>query len=208
MNILHPDITEYLLSVAPERDTVLQEMEDFAEAHDFPIIGPLCGRLLYSYATMINARRVLELGSGYGYSAFWFAKAMGPGGRIICTDSDEENASRAKGYFRKGRIADRIDYRVGNALELIDEVEGEFDIILNDIDKQDYPRVPRKAYPLLRKGGLLITDNVLWSGRIFNSKPDRRTAGILTYNRLVCASTRFFTTIVPLRDGVAVSIKL
>src|SRR6267378_2173597 len=99
-------------------------------------------------------------------------------------------------------------FPVVDALKLIDEVEGQFDIIFNDIDKHQYPRAFRKAVPRLRRGGLLITDNALWSGKVLNHKPDSDTAGILTYNRLIYSSKELFTTIIPLRDGVSVSVKL
>jgi caffeoyl-CoA O-methyltransferase len=207
MNFLTPGIQDYLNNITPERDKVLQDMEAYAQEKNFPIIGPLVGRVLYSYAKAIQARRVLELGSGYGYSAYWFAKAMGPEGRVICTEGDEENALRAKEYFRRGKIADRIDFRVGNALQIMDSIEGEFDIILNDIDKRDYPKVVRKAVPRLRTGGLLISDNVLWSSRILEATHDADTAGIATYNRMVYSSRNLFTIVIPIRDGVAVSVK-
>jgi caffeoyl-CoA O-methyltransferase len=209
MNILKPEINEYLHNVTPERDRVLQEMEEYAQENNFPIIGPLVGRFLFLQARAIRAKRILELGSGFGYSAYWFAKAIEDDGKIYCTDSNPQNAERAKEYFRRGKVFNKIEYLVaGNALNVIDTVEGEFDIIFNDVSKREYPKVFRKAIPRLRKGGLLISDNVLWSGRILNTQPDANTAGILTYNRLVYSSRQLFTTIIPLRDGVAVSIKL
>src|SRR5438105_83541 len=143
MNLIAPEINEYLLNVTPERDKVQQDMEAFAQENNFPIIGPLVGRMLYLYARTIQAKRVLELGSGYGYSAYWFAKAMGAEGRVICTEGSADNAARAKDFFRRGKVTERIDFRVGNALEIIDTIDGEFDIILNDIDKHQYPKAFR-----------------------------------------------------------------
>jgi predicted O-methyltransferase YrrM len=208
MDIVNAHIVEYLLNVAPDRDATLQDMEEHAAARNFPIVGPLVGRVLYQFAKVSRAERILELGSGFGYSAYWFAKAMGRDGRVICTEGNEENAEHARAYFQRGKIANKITFLVGDALKLIDDVDGQFDIIFNDIDKHQYPRAFRKALPRLRKGGLLISDNVLWSGKVLGHKPDRDTAGILTYNRLIYSSRDLFTTIIPLRDGVSVSVRL
>ena len=208
MDIVHAHIVDYLLNVTPERDDVLEDMEQYALNRNFPIIGPLVGRLLYTLAKATQAQRVLELGSGFGYSAYWFAKAVGKEGKIICTEASQENADHAQEYFHRAKIAARVQFRVGDALKLIDEIDGEFDIIFTDIDKHQYPKAFRKAVPRLRKGGLLISDNVLWSGKVVQQKPDTETAGILTYNRLVYSSKELFTSIIPLRDGVAISIKL
>jgi predicted O-methyltransferase YrrM len=208
MEIIHADIVEYLLNVTPERDQVLQEMEQLALERSFPIIGPLVGRMLYVLARAIQAKRVLELGSGFGYSAYWLANAIGKDGIVICTDGNQQNADRAQEYFHRGRVVARIQYLVGDALKIIDTLDGPFDIIFNDIEKFQYPKVFRKAVPKLRKGGLLISDNVLWDGKVLDRKPDADTAGVLTYNRLIYSSKELFTTILPLRDGIAISIKL
>lgn len=208
MDIVNPDIVEYLLNITPERDAVLSDMEELAVEKNFPIVGPLVGRTLYVFALAIQAKRVLELGSGYGYSAYWFAKAIGKDGTVICTDGSPTNAERAREYFRRGKLAGKMDFHVGDALKIMDELDGTFDIIFNDLDKHQYPKAFRKALPRLRKGGLLISDNVLWHGRVLDKKPDSDTAGILTYNRLIYSSKDLFTTILPIRDGVSVSIKL
>lgn len=208
MDIINAHIVDYLLSVTPDRDSVLDDMEEYALARNFPIVGPLVGRFLYSIAKAIDARRVLELGSGFGYSAYWFAKAIARNGKVICTESDPDNVEHAQAYLQRGKLAGKVEFITGDALKLIDEIDGPFDIIFNDVDKHQYPRVFRKALPKLRKGGLLLSDNVLWSGRILQDKPDSNTAGILTYNRLVYSSKDLFTTIIPLRDGVSLSVKL
>ncbi len=206
--LINPDIEKYLTDIIPDRDAVLSDMESYATKRDFPIVGPLVGRLLYIIATAMNAKRVLELGSGFGYSGYWFAKAVGHDGRVVCTDGSAENEKLALGYFEHGKVSDRIEFRVGDALKLVDEIDGEFDIIFNDIDKANYPKALKKALPKLRKGGLFIADNVLWSGKILEKKPDEATAGILTFNRMIYTSKELFTSIVPLRDGVSISLKL
>jgi caffeoyl-CoA O-methyltransferase len=208
MDIVNAHIVDYLLNVTPERDDVLEDMEEYALGRNFPIVGPLVGRLLYVLAKTTQAKRVLELGSGFGYSAYWFAKALGKDGKVICTDGDQDNADYAQEYFRRAKIAGKITFLVGNAVKLIDEVDGQFDIIFLDIDKHQYPHAFRKILPKLRKGGLLLADNVLRNGKVVQHHPDVDTAGILTFNRLIYSSKELFTTIVPLRDGVSISVKL
>ncbi len=222
LDILEPSIGDYLLDIIPERDEVLTEMEAHAQANRFPIVGPLVGRVLHQLVLLTNPTRIFEMGSGFGYSAYWMAKALQkPEASIICTDGSQENADRAADYLARGGISDRIDYRVGNALEIIDETEGEFDIIYNDIDKDGYPDAFRKAIPRIRRGGLFITDNMIWGGRVVTQKPggpseglDERerwfhaaTIGVKELTRLLYSSPDVFTTIIPLRDGVSVAVK-
>ena len=183
-------------------------MESIGKERGFPIIGPLVGRLLCQLAQLTRASRIFELGSGYGYSAVWFSKGMAPEGKIISTDGSPENAQMARQFFDRAGIATRVDFRVGDALTLLDEEPGPFDIILNDIDKHEYPQAFAKAVPKLRQGGLLITDNVLWHGLVVSGDQQASTLGILKFNELAYQSSEVYTTIIPLRDGVAVSLKL
>jgi caffeoyl-CoA O-methyltransferase len=208
VHIIHPVLGRYLEKITPERDQVLAQMEESAAKTQFPIIGPLVGRVLAQLTIMSGAKRILELGSGFGYSAYWFAKAVGKDGSVICTESDPRNRQRAMAFFRKGRILQRVDFRVGNALDIIDDLKGKFDIILIDIDKVDYPQAFRKALPRLRRRGLLIADNLLWSGRVVDKDPDPSTRGILEFTKLVYESPDLLTTIIPLRDGISVSLKI
>src|SRR5882757_3396864 len=168
-------VEDYLYSLLPARDEVLTEIESEAAKRKIPIVGPAVGRILYQLALMINARKVFELGSAVGYSTIWWARAVGEGGRVIYTDGDRKNADEARGYFEKAGVSDRITVKVGDALEILSEQKQEFDIIFNDIDKDDYPRAFRAAIPRLRKGGLFVTDNVLWSGRVTQKNPTEAT---------------------------------
>jgi len=192
----------------PKRNEVLAEMEDYATGHNVPIVGPAVASVLQQLAWMINARTVFELGSAIGYSTIWWAQAVGDKGRVIYTDGDSKNAERARGYFQRAGIANRITLHTGDALEFLSEQKQEFDIIFNDVDKEDYPRVLRLVAPRLRKGGLFITDNVLWSGRVAEKNPtDARTKAILDFNRKLYDSKEFYTTLLPIRDGLAVALK-
>jgi caffeoyl-CoA O-methyltransferase len=201
-------VDDYLYSMLPKRDAVLSEMEDYAAAHDVPIVGPAVGRILQQLALMINAKTVFELGSAIGYSTIWWAQAVGEKGCVTYTDGDPKNAERARGYFDRAGVANRITVHTGDALEFLSEQKQEFDIIFNDVDKTDYPRVLRLVSPHLRKGGLFITDNVLWNGRVAEKNPRAaETKAILEFNRELGASREFMTTILPIRDGVAVALK-
>jgi len=201
-------VDDYLYSMLPKRDAVLVEMEDYATAHHVPIVGPAVARVLQQLAMMINAQTVFELGSAIGYSTIWWAQAVGDKGRVIYTDGDRKNAERARGYFARAGVSSRITLHIGDALEFLSEQKQEFDIIFNDVDKEDYPRVLRLVSPRLRKGGLFITDNVLWSGRVAEKNPaDARTKAILEFNRKLYDAKEFYTTILPIRDGLAVAMK-
>ena len=200
-------IDDYLYSMLPRRDPVLAEMEDYATEHKIPIVGPAVARVLQQLAMMISARTVFELGSAIGYSTIWWAQAVGDKGRVIYTDGDAKNAERARDYFTRAGVSNRIALYTGDALEYLSEQKQEFDIIFNDVDKEDYPRVLRLVAPRLRKGGLFITDNVLWSGRVAEKNPDTRTKAILEFNRKLYDAPEFYTTILPIRDGLAVALK-
>jgi predicted O-methyltransferase YrrM len=201
-------VDDYMYSLLPKREPVLQEMEDYASKHDIPIVGPAVARVLQQLALTINAKTVFELGSAIGYSTIWWAQAVSEKGRVIYTDGDPKNAERARGYFDRAGVSKRITLYTGDALEVLSEQKQQFDVIFNDVDKEDYPRVLRLISPRLRKGGLFITDNVLWSGRVAEKNPkESRTKAILEFNRLLYSSGDFFTTILPIRDGLAVALK-
>jgi predicted O-methyltransferase YrrM len=201
-------VDDYLYSMLPPRDAVLAEMEDYASKHSIPIVGPAVARVLHQLALMINAKTVFELGSAIGYSTIWWARAVGEKGRVIYTDGDAKNTERARRYFERAGVADRITLHTGDALEVLSEQKQQYDIIFNDVDKEDYPRVLRLVSPRLRKGGLFITDNVLWSGKVTQKNPkEASTKAILEFNRELYKSEEFFTTILPIRDGLAVALK-
>jgi len=184
------------------------EIEKEAEKNKVPIVGPAVARVLYQLAMISRAKTVFEMGSAIGYSTIWWARAVGKDGRVVYTDGDRKNADKAQKYFERAGVADRITVHVGDALELLSEQKEAYDVIFNDVDKEDYPRVLRLAVPKLRSGGLFITDNVLWSGRVAKKDPsEASTKAILEFNRALYANSDLFTTILPIRDGVAVAVK-
>jgi caffeoyl-CoA O-methyltransferase len=205
--ITAPEVEEYMYDMLPARDEVLTEMEAEATKSDIAIVGPAVARVLYQLATISGAKRVFEMGSAIGYSTIWWARAVGDGGRVIYTDGDPKRADKARHYFDRAGVSERITVRVGDALEILSEEKQPYDIIFNDVDKVDYPRVFRVALPRVRSGGLFITDNVLWSGKLRKPNPDAQTKAILEFNKLIYESKDLFTTILPIRDGVAVCVK-
>ncbi|MFL5790080.1 MAG: O-methyltransferase [Actinomycetota bacterium] len=209
MDIVNPDIETYMASLQTRRDEpVLLEMEKEGRDRDFPIVGRNVGVTLELLARSINARRVMELGSGFGYSAYWFARAVGEGGEVHCTDGDPANAAKAEDYLTRAGLWDRVTYHVGDAVEQMADVDGVFDIVYDDIDKHGYPDAWRAGCERLRVGGLYICDNVLWSGRVVEPDPDRNTSAILEHNRLIADDDRFVSTIVPTRDGLFVALRV
>jgi caffeoyl-CoA O-methyltransferase len=201
------EVEDYLYSMLPPRDEVLTEMEADASKNKVAIVGPAVARVLYQLAVISGAKKIFEMGSAIGYSTIWWARAVGEGGRVIYTDGDPKRAETARRYFERAGVTRRITVRVGDALEFLSEEKEQYDIIFNDVDKTDYPRVFRLALPRVRSGGLFITDNVLWSGRVSKSDPDATTKAILEFNKLIYESKDLFTTILPIRDGVAVCVK-
>ncbi len=207
MNMLLADIDAYLLQACPARDSILAEMESRAAADSFPIVGPLVGRLLFQLARISGAKRLLELGSGFGYSGYWFGSAVGPGGELTLTDFSSRNLRDAQSYFKRGGISCRTRFREGDALRTLGQVSGPFDIIFNDVDKARYPEVLTRASNLLRPGGLLISDNLLVQGRVLESGADENVRGIREYTRLIFDNEEYFSSVIPIRDGVSVSLK-
>ena len=207
--ILNPRTEHYIQSLLPARDAVLREMERYAEKHSVPIVGPACARMLYQLARLSRAKRVFEMGSAIGYSTLWLARAVGPGGKVFYTDSDPENMRRAQDYLRRAGVHRRVEFLVGDAVEQLQATPGTFDFIFNDVWKTQYPMVFQLALPRLRRGGIFITDNVLWSGRVARplARGDKETRAITKFNRLIYSSRTLFTTIIPLRDGLAVCVK-
>lgn len=208
--MLNPAIEKYLTALHPVQMGILAEMERLALEKNFPYVGPLVGQALQILSRISQAKKILELGSGFGYSAFWFLQGMEKEGRIICTDKKGENERLARGFFRKAGMEGRVDFRVGDALETLKATEeGPFDIIFNDIDKEDYPRALELALPKIRKGGLFVSDNVLWFGSVADSRTkEPTTLAIQKFNRMLFSNKNLLTTIVPLRDGLSVSLKL
>jgi predicted O-methyltransferase YrrM len=210
VQIVDPRIDEYLRRLYDDGQPVRREMEELGRTRDFPIVGPVVGRHLEVLARAIGARRVFELGSGYGYSAYFFARAVGAGGEVHCTELSAENVELARGFLGRAGLWDRVTYHQQEATAALRAVGGTWDVVYNDIDKDGYPATVDLAHAHLRPGGLFITDNVLWSGRILEGHHDgtAATQGVIEFTRRLLAHKGFLTSINPTRDGVAVAVRL
>ena len=210
------EIADYLtnLAVVEHRDAVLEEMELRADEQGFPIVGRSAGRFLELMARSVGAGRALELGSGFGYSAYFLAAAVGAEGELVCTDLDPANADRAESYLRRSDRWAPVRWWTGDGLEVLAAQHGEFDVIFCDVDKEAYPRAWREASERLRIGGVWLCDNVLWDGRVAGlgepQEPQREAmiAPIREMTRLVVDDDRYVSSIVPLRDGIQVALRV
>lgn len=208
---VHPLISEYMGNLVSVYDNpVLLSMESYAEEKNFPIIGRQVGAFIHVLALLLQAKKIFEFGSGYGYSAYWFGRAVGPTGKVICTEGEEGNVKLAKKFLTEASLWDKVDYHNGWAQDVFKVTEGLFDIVYNDVDKCDYPEVWKMSRDRIRPGGLYIADNTLWSGRVAMEKPlnDIRpgwTEAICEHNRLISQDPEFDFFLNPVRDGVLVA---
>jgi len=205
--IVNPEIERYLHGLLPARDAVLAEMEDVAERREIPIIGPAVGRILAQLVMISGAKRIFELGSAIGYSTIWLARAAGQGAEVHYTDGSSANAREARAYIERAGVASSIHLHVGDALTVLSQTPGQFDFIFNDVDKKGYPEVLAAVPSRLKPGGLFVTDNTLWYERVLNPQEPSDHA-VAEFNRKLYESAQFFTTLLPIRDGLSVAVRL
>lgn len=205
---LDPAISRYLDHLVPPRTGELADMEAIAARTNFPIVGPAAGYFCYLMTRLTNARSVFELGSGFGYSTAWFARGVkeNGGGIVHHVVWDEGLSSRARKHLAALGVGDQVEFHVSEAVEALRVAEGPFDIVFNDIDKEGYPASLPVIAQKLRPGGLLITDNLLWHGRILDDTDQSpATRGVREFTRLVTTSPDWTAGIVPIRDGLLVA---
>jgi predicted O-methyltransferase YrrM len=203
-------VQDFLISLVPPREAEMRAMEAYARKTDFPIIGPAAGYACYQIARLIGARSVFEMGSGYGYSTAWFAKAVkeNGGGVVHHVVWDEKLSKKATRHLSKLEYDGMIAYHVAEAVETLRQVPGPFDLIFNDIEKQDYPKSLTLIKSKLRHGGVLIIDNILWSGRIFDKKDhSAATEGVREFTRSITQDPDWIVSVLPVRDGMIVAYK-
>lgn len=205
ITITDPKINDYLMSLSREDDRHILEMERIARENGFPIVERLVGRLLFMLTKLKDPRLIVELGSGFGYSAYWFARALNKG-RVVLTDYSAENMEYAKNLLRETGLIRKAEFRVGNALEIAGEYKN-IDILFIDIDKHQYLDAVRALIPNLNRNALIIADNTLWYGRVTEKTRDKETLGIKRFNKYLFEHRDFMTVIVPLRDGVLIAYK-
>ncbi len=202
-------LAEYIDALANRGDDALRRIEDEGLVEGWPIVGAVEGSFLHILARAIGARRILELGAAIGYSGTWWARALPPDGQLITVEANPETAKTAEANLERTGVRDRVTVLVGSAEDVLEDLEGPFDVIFVDINKDGYPAVLEPCIRRLRVGGLLVTDNVLWRGDVANPKDrSKDTVAIRTYNERLARDPRMLTTILPLRDGVSVSLKV
>jgi len=208
VSITYDYIDDYLYRIAAPRDPLLEKMEEYADSNAVPIIGPLVGRLLYNLAKTSQSRKVLEIGTAIGYSGIWLARAVAPlKGNVTTIDMDPERVKIAKKNISDAGLERVVKVIEGNALKVLPTLKEEFDMIFLDSDKDVYPDAFKMSLPMLRKGGLFVADNALWGGDVAKGGKSKDTQSMIKFNRLVSESPGMSTVIVPLRDGVLVSLK-
>lgn len=208
--MLADPLPEYLDGLVPTRPNEMQKMEALARQTDFPIIGPASGYLCYQIARMIGAKQIFELGSGFGYSTAWFAKAVkeNGGGVVHHVVWDDDLSQQARRHLHTLGYDDVIRYRVDEAVNALRNTTGPFDLIFNDIDKEGYPASLPVIAEKLRRGGVLITDNLLWAGRVFDEQNhDKSTEGVRALTRLIRTDPAWAASIIPIRDGLLLAYK-
>jgi caffeoyl-CoA O-methyltransferase len=208
-SILDPNIDAYQRSLLDRYDEpVLLAMEAEGAERRFPIVGRAVGVTLELFARSIAARRVMELGSGYGYSAYWFARAVGPGGEVHCTEGDPANAAKAERYLTDAGLWDRVAYHVGDAVDQLETIDGDFDVVFCDIDKPGYPAAWRAAAERIRVGGLYLCDNTLGTSSDTVLDDNDRTRAIREHNRLIADDARYVSTLIPTRQGILAALRI
>ena len=203
-------INDYLNQLVPERPAEMQAMEAYAEKTGFPIIGPVCGYMCYQIARMVKAHAVFEMGSGYGYSTAWFARAVmeNGGGKVHHVVWDAELSKEAHGHLEKLGYSPLIEYHVAEAIETLNQMPGQFDLIFNDIDKECYPESLPMIREKLRPGGVLIVDNLLWHGQVLDmNDQEPSTEGVRELTRILTTDPNWVSTVIPIRDGMLIAFR-
>ena len=211
--IVADSIERYLASLNRARTPVLDDVAADGAARGLPLIDAEVGALLRVLASTAGASRILEIGTAIGYSGIWLATALPPDGMLITMEVDEGRAEEARRNFSRAGLASRVTVIVGDAQLKIAKVSGPFDLVFLDSDKQLYVPLLDRLVSLLRPGGVLVADNVLWDGEVvpgFRATPmrdPRDTRAVAAFNERVAAHPQLVTSIVPLRDGVSISVK-
>ena len=205
--ITDPRIEMYMMRMAPEPDPRVAAMEDKARETGLPIVDRLVGRFLYILTRMKQPKLIVELGSGFGYSAYWFARALSIRSKVVLTDYSQENLAYARKIFGETGLIDRAEFRAGEALRIATEYD-DIDILFIDINKEQYLEAISVMLPRLAKNALVVADNALWHGNVAEEgTKDKETEAILRFNDFMFSHEEFFTSIVPLRDGVLLAYK-
>ena len=207
-------VVDYLSGLRRDPHELLAAIDQQGRGEGLPLVYPDTGALLHTLARSCGARRILEIGTAIGYSTLWLATALPPGGTVMTMEFDAARAARARDHFGAAGYAERINVIVGDATRFLHKVGGPFDLIFQDSDKQLYEPMLDRLIELLRPGGLLIADNVLWNGEVIpgyvNEKKysEADTLAIVSFSRKIANDPRLYTSFLQVGDGVSVSVKL
>jgi predicted O-methyltransferase YrrM len=210
---VHEAVAGYLAALNAPEDPLLSEVRARSQADGVPAISPETGWLLHVLATSISPIRILEIGTGYGCSGIRLARALAPEGMLFTVERDPARAATARQHFERAALGGRVSVMVGESARLVHKVAGPFDLIVQDGSKDQYEIVLERLVSLLRPGGMLLTDNILWQGDVIPGFRAERahsaesTAIITRYSQRLAADTRLATVFLPVGDGVAVSVK-
>jgi predicted O-methyltransferase YrrM len=207
-------VAAYLAGLRREPHSILANVEREGRAEGLPLVLADTGALLHSLARACGAQRILEIGTAIGYSTIWLATALPSDGTMISMEMNASRAARARDHLAAAGLGERVSVMVGDAMRFLHKVAGPFDVVFQDSDKQLYEPMLDRLIDLLRPGGILVTDNVLWSGEVipgFVAEPKHNandTAAIAAYNRRLADDARLWTTFLQVGDGVSVSVKV
>ncbi|MBX0324563.1 O-methyltransferase [Halomicroarcula sp. F13] len=215
-----PDVTEqFARTLAPDRDEVIAEMDAKADREGFPTVGPAVGGWLRMLARMTDARQVFEFGSGFGYSAYWMAPAIPADGEIVLTEVDADELAEARDFLARGGFADRAEFEHGDAIDVVERYDGPFDVVLIDNEKDRYVEAFEAVREKVPVGGVVAADNAIEAGPLEfedvrallageDVDANATSRGIATYLERVRDDPDFETGLLPLGEGVAVSVRV
>ena len=204
--ITNNEIEKYVYNILPDSPSILKELEKTAKSRNVPIVGPMIGRLLYIFASVSNAKHILEIGTAIGYSAIWLGLAVKRNkGRVKTIEIDRDIANEAIKNIRRAGLAKIVEVINGNALKILPKINDKFEKIFIDDSKKNYPKYINLCMKLLHKNGLLIADNALWRGEVALESKSENADSIARFNELLMR--RMHSLIIPARDGVAIGIK-
>lgn len=211
MEFLDENILRYVEDHTKEESALLKKIN--RETHLTVLMprmlsGHLQGRVLSMISKMIKPKRILEIGTYTGYSALCLAEGLSDDGKLITLDINEELEEKVRSYFKEAKLTSVIDYRIGNASDIIPALSDSFDLVFIDADKENYSRYYDLVFDKVSKGGFILADNVLWSGKILDEKPDKDTRAILDFNKMVSEDSRVENVLLPIRDGIMLLRKI
>lgn len=205
MEFINPQLLAYAEQLTTPESDLLKKINRHTHANVMMprmLSGHIQGRILSMFSHMLRPKCILEIGTYTGYSALCLAEGLAPDGKLITIDINEELEDTVRNYFQQSPYADRIDYRIGNAITIIPTLSEKFDLVFIDADKENYSKYFDLVIDNVNLNGIILADNVLWSGKVLDEKPDKDTRAILGFNEKVSKDSRVESVLLPVRDGI------